>query len=794
MKPLRTKKREVLELPKIHFINRGDDNPGGLNVMYYPKDLNLVSLRSLVPKNKTLKMIDSNTRNALISLSSNETECKFSYKLTNNTSHDLLEYYLMYGVVPEKMSESATYLLGFWLDRQAELKNPDEYILYAGDVELMIFNYWRLSTQDLCRWKEDTSRGHAKQLLAYLWKRLSKESLKSQICAYAQFNANTYLPSALMLFIKMNYTAILNDAAAYDEKHPPKDKNTCGLQKLWGIFMRMCSVHHYRCAHTINMIHRFLDDTNKIVTTKYNELMSENSVFLSKRYRLLSQNDIFKLFHSTDWFRDENSLSSNLKFIINDLLIFLINLCSHYLIVSGIAKTCDTIEAAHIEGFVAMPTYNSLFRDSFLPEITTQSAIARIGTMFVNQINARICNSVSLARFRVSTEAMVNFMHLFSMALSRATQIHYFGMENKSMSVKDRCQGLFDEISAYMLDYQQNIRNFYAIQQNDDMTLVTMSTNNNLCVVNTENMVDESDFEDHIVDAYSSESEIEEEYDSDEIIDESEVIELTEMVRREDAFAASTIPPLIVQKHVSRSQMNKILKNLEGHFSSEPSDFKRVKCVMCFSTTTRIVIRLREDMTVPCCLPCLCVLNELHSGKRRSLSLLDTRETLTDEYVGDNLVKLLHERVDSCLKAPIFFNAINRTRAIIKTIHTTRNRCTYNRILLANEKTKEKKVVRAVKKHSPDKIIKAGNSKPSRKRPATTKASNSRRKKPKSAAIVENDTSSSGDDDDDDEYNELAKFVKELQRNDDKKRTGKTNTEYYEQLERESSDMLHFNK
>lgn len=119
------------------------------------------------------------------------------------------------------------------------------------EIEIFVFEYFKLYSKDLFEYKETIQRGKEKSILKYLLStQLNGANLKS--CHLKILNNITnqafdygidskFLPKSAVHLIKRHFTTLYN---ASDEKH----------RKLWTILLKMLNVHHYLCPHTFDQV------------------------------------------------------------------------------------------------------------------------------------------------------------------------------------------------------------------------------------------------------------------------------------------------------------------------------------------------------------------------------------------------------------------------------------------------------------------------------------------------------------------------------------------------------------
>ncbi|XP_050429404.1 uncharacterized protein LOC126838764 isoform X2 [Adelges cooleyi] len=709
--PVHNVKGKSIPIPIIQFTSQKDYNfevidDSRYNKRYlYPENLKLIPLRGLSSMPEGLRLAPHKFGDMLKHMSSEISDCKFIPKMINNASTDLLCYYLLYGVVPEEMTDCAVYFLKFRLNeynlnvknirekRDAKYANsnkPYETVpLVEGELEALTFNYWRLSTQDLCDWDDNAKRDRAKSLLAHGWKLLSNKYLKDSIASYANFNINDCISAECMLFIKQHFTEIIHDVNNKEQasKNIQNDKviaslnNSSNVNKsaffIWNIFMKECGVHHYMCHHTMLKIHKSLRDIHNIMENRYKQTRCQLTRYeaMERANCLLSRNEVFKLFYENHWIKNESQVSEDLRCLVNELIIWQCRSLAFHLFSNGITWYVETIHGKLIDGYAQ--TKNLITLKPIVGLICTPSVITAISKLvtssLINLMGITLIGS-EIPKYTLSEDAQQRFMvclqHVISNAIAPAVYT-------------DNCQNLY--CPQQWSTMFSNAIELFLESHRDKLDSETINATMTLCDDKSEIVQGESGKlvikrNDGTYESFESDCDSEE--DEEDTTDDSES---QDEIYDDDKLLKMEFPDYeVLNSSITVSKKSSITKKALEQSISQDSYYQfsgescpRIKCVTCFGPTTEKLIAF-AGVKIACCVSCVCAMNEIHNAKPSKYNIVQGVQL--SQELARSMQPLLLERIRQQIKAPIYFKAIGIKRAILKETHSDMRKVSYNRL------------------------------------------------------------------------------------------------------------------
>jgi hypothetical protein len=243
---------------------------------------------------------------------------------------DITEYQILFGVVPAKYKPVAQYFISRFAQLSAAHKSKrrkaNAVPLADGDIEIAVYCYWELETQDLINYDSDLPREKCKSLLAYLWSRIPEipnnqenKNCRDQIPKYALFDHKSKVTSACLMLIKLFFHHIL-------EVCPPGDK------LMWMFFMKMNNIHHYMCPHTFIEV--------KFLLTNFTQRLPEDNKITN---RMIA--DMFRR-----WFPRPKAVTSKLNKAVNNMFHIICSSMAQHFIYKGMYN--QEIGIPHFKGYV----------------------------------------------------------------------------------------------------------------------------------------------------------------------------------------------------------------------------------------------------------------------------------------------------------------------------------------------------------------------------------------------------------------------------------------------------------
>ena len=168
----------------------------------------------------------------------------YTREYVNNVLVTSGAYYFVYGAVPIFMREFVV----FMMRHTCMFKN---LYLYDGDLEILAFAYWQITSVDLLQWDDDANRSKLKLILERACYLIPDEALKKEISSHANFHNPTYITRQCVLQIKYRFNEIIASLNSLAEKQP---KIYTEARHIWYAFMQQADIHHYSCPHTLRII------------------------------------------------------------------------------------------------------------------------------------------------------------------------------------------------------------------------------------------------------------------------------------------------------------------------------------------------------------------------------------------------------------------------------------------------------------------------------------------------------------------------------------------------------------
>nr|AJZ73148.1 hypothetical protein [Venturia canescens] len=648
-----------LTFPHVTFYDVDDED----DEVSYPKTLNLVALKDLVPE---VRLAPSVVGSSLKRYSQKKDTHFIDMHKISNYKTDLMSYPFVYGAVPRAYAFAATYFVNKYLHlfnnararstamvqstsvgegqknslRKEQLAG-EEVPLHDGEIETMTYCYWQLNTQDLINWHDDLPRRRLKQILEYAWVSMRDsvvkeckrdKSNKSELLSvrtsleairkYAEFDKPNRLTAACIFIIKEHYEIIVQ---------------ACGALNLdpyiWETLMRHCGVHHYLCSHTLMEIAKRMPQVRNVLKYRLLEIEAQASDCVVQP---MSSRAVFELF--SRWITRPSHVTLKLQQTTNNLFFAECRAFGLHVVRFGIWKS-EVIYAEHVVGYA--DSRKTMMQVLELPQLS-HANIKQAINLINDTVNSAVANcGGKMHKLKMSIGARKEFvkylLYRFSSAIIGVTQCR----PKSTTSVE--WAALFVEAIEYFMNMNSN-----HVHHVDEWSLT-----------------DDCDLDEYdgfgvlkrsFTDLYDD-SDSDGEYDStcDEGVDE----ELKELRREYPDFTGKTpAQPLSRPNGISKTikRHNLIESEIRHKFSDKK--ISRTKCVLCFSVTTVQTVYLDPGMRVASCIPCHYALN-------------------TDPRVDNEALK---RRVLDKVKAPIGFTANGMIREFLTQVdETVKARLSYDR-------------------------------------------------------------------------------------------------------------------
>lgn len=244
------------------------------------------ALKSFEKKHKyKIKFVKSKLGDALKRYSANRDICWDVVHLESNSNEDLLKYKLCYGAIPDiYIVELETIVCRILLSKlngnsQKSKDNTNQlkksFDIIEGELELIIFQYWKLSTNDILLYKEHRNRKKDKMVFCYMFKKLETNIIRhdfgvnkkqkdmlmdilKQYKSYATFEKPSILTAASLLFLKKNACKLIPFIGnQYD---------------LWSVFFHKFNLHSMAFEFTIKALLEHRDSIFQYLFTRVLEI------------------------------------------------------------------------------------------------------------------------------------------------------------------------------------------------------------------------------------------------------------------------------------------------------------------------------------------------------------------------------------------------------------------------------------------------------------------------------------------------------------------------------------------
>nr|WOJ45388.1 GrBNV_gp28-like protein [Apis mellifera nudivirus] len=665
-------------------------------------------------------------------LSENLDACTFVHKVTNNITTDLTHYTLVYGAVPTDMINCTLEVIAFILAEyhSSRSKSTHEDMRFApikdGEIELLVFNYWQLSTQDLIHWNDQTPRLNLKRLLAYVWSLLPEdepghERLKHNIKKLAMFQDDrNRITAECMWYIKTHFISIIT-----------KRRNDSSYVNAWNYFMKQSKVHHYACFHTRIEMHMRVKNVAQSLRKQVIEIT--DAVCAGD---MLTQTELKRILKRWVTKIQPNSLRK-LNVVFNQVIFWSIQELTSYLVRNAHYPRSKTIDLGHMQGFLnnihdRIPVNNI----TLMELIADSSSLRKIKSMLILQMSAY---SPLQSPPKIADDAFELFNQFIRMVINYALlPVTYSGIPSNNSAALAAIDGeedddddddygdnedinLVDRIKSLLTDFLdkhttdgRRYDTWSATSYNDDTV--------------DKNFTPSSSDEDSNTDSDSSsendDTDDDEEDDDDDIEnnyilferERKDLIRLSEVDFMPDGSSLPTPKPPRIRKKREKTVKPPIISDvpLKNHSLKLRSPTKydtqvpirppktnkcklskfiildkpicRTKCVLCAAMTTiRAVEFIPGKLCIAVCAACI------HHIEHNML-----------DNPFDPLI--LERRIMNKIKAPVMFKIVGINRRVVIQEDTGLNgkrvRVTYNRY---ERKQKKSKPATAAKKKSENK-------------------------------------------------------------------------------------------
>ncbi|CAI6355314.1 unnamed protein product [Macrosiphum euphorbiae] len=372
-----------------------------------------------VQQNYTIKFVKSKLGDNLKLYSANSDVCWDVVHLESNTNQDLLKYKLSYGQIPKNyISEVETIVCRILFCKLASkgkksTDNPnqfqnEDYDLLEGELELLIFNYWQLSTSDMLGYKEHLNRKKKKMVFYYMFKNLETNIIHND------FGRNERRKHKFMNILKLykSYAAFENPSIltaaglAYVKNSASKLVPFLGEQyDLWSGFFHTFNMHSTVFEHTVKALLEGRDNIFRYLFSRVLEIDNFNIAGTSKSLwfhgvtqkttpeledTIIKKKDVANCL-SFYFCRAEN-VPRALCVKFDNYYFLYIDLFVSFLINTNLYKYQTKLTADNCKHFFLLNdrNFHEIYLQNLIPSFETKTMVTSMITMLNNHLNARL--------------------------------------------------------------------------------------------------------------------------------------------------------------------------------------------------------------------------------------------------------------------------------------------------------------------------------------------------------------------------------------------------------------------
>jgi len=379
------------------------------------------ALKSFEKKQKyTIKFVKSKLGDALKRYSANRDICWDVVHLESNTNEDLLKYKLCYGAIPDiYITEIETIVCRILLSKlnykgkkstnNTNKMHNTKYDLLEGELELLVFNYWQMSTRDMLGYKEHLNRRKKKMVFYYMFKNLEKNII------HDDFGGNEKQKQVVMDILKLykSYAAFENPSILTTAGLAFVKNAACKLipfikneYDLWSVFFKRFNMHSVAFDHTIK---RLLEDRDRIfqyLLTRVLEIdqfnisgsakslwyhgITQKTTPVNLDDTIISKKDIVNCF--SFYFTKPTNVPRALCVKLDNYYFLYIDLFVSFIINNSLYKYQRKLTAENCNHFFLLydRNFHEIYLKNFIPEMKTKRMVTSMQIMVNNQLNARL--------------------------------------------------------------------------------------------------------------------------------------------------------------------------------------------------------------------------------------------------------------------------------------------------------------------------------------------------------------------------------------------------------------------
>eukprot|EP00102_Acyrthosiphon_pisum_P019146 XP_016656356.1 PREDICTED: uncharacterized protein LOC107882485 isoform X2 [Acyrthosiphon pisum] len=417
------------------------------------EDTGMINLYNALKKFEKLqkyniKFVKSKLGDKLKLYSANSDVCWDVVHLESNSSHDLLKYKLSYGQIPDNyISEVETIVCRILFcklnDKGKKSTNNtnqfqnEDYDLLEGELELLIFNYWQMSTRDMLGYKEHLNRKKKKMVFYYMFK-----NLETNIIHY-DVGENEKQKHMLMNFLKLykSYAAFENPSLltaaslAYVKNSAGKLVSFLGEQyDLWSGFFHTFNMHSTAFEHTIKALLEDRDIIFRYLFTRVLEIDNFNIAGTSKSLwfhgvtqkttpeledTIIKKKDVANCL--SFYFCCPENVPRGLCIKMDNYYFLYIDLLVSFIINNNLYKYTRTLNAENLMHFFLLNdrNFHEIYLQILIPSFETKIMVTSMIIMINNHLSARLDGQFT-KKLKMDIEVTYMFFKLIYLHLNYA--------------------------------------------------------------------------------------------------------------------------------------------------------------------------------------------------------------------------------------------------------------------------------------------------------------------------------------------------------------------------------------
>jgi len=398
--------------------------------------------------NYTITFAPSKLGDALKVYSANSDVCWDVVHLASNSNKDLLKYKLCYGAIPDRyISEVETIVCRIVFcnlndkgknltDITNQFQNKD-YDLLEGELELIIFNYWQMSTRDMLGYKEHLNRKKKKMVFYYMFKNLETSIIHND------FGENEKQKLMFMSILKLykSYAAFENPSIltaaglAYVKNSACKLVTFLGEQyNLWSSFFHTFNMHSMAFEHTIKALLEDRDIIFRYLFTRVLEIDNFNISGTSKSLwfhgvtqktnpeledTIIKKKDVANCL-SFYFCRAEN-VPRALCIKMDNYYFLYIDLFVSFIINNNLFMHQKTLTAENCKHFFLLNdrNFHEIYLQNLIPSFETKLMVTSMIIMLNHHLNARLDGQLK-KKLKMDIEVTYMFFKLIHLHLNYA--------------------------------------------------------------------------------------------------------------------------------------------------------------------------------------------------------------------------------------------------------------------------------------------------------------------------------------------------------------------------------------